>query len=72
MKLAESWVEDAPELIKLGTFHDDVEEADEADEAKDGCGGVAWQPYVLKKPHASNKMLHELARGSSRRRKTAW
>src|SRR5262249_11509441 len=31
-------------------------------EAKDGCGGVAWQPYVLKKPNTSNKQLHELAR----------
>ena len=35
---------------------------DEVDEAKDGCGGVAWQPYVLKKPQTSNKLLHELAR----------
>jgi hypothetical protein len=24
--------------------------------------GVAWRPYVLKKPHTSNKALHELAR----------
>ena len=62
MKLAESWIEDAPELSKLGAFHDEVEEVDEVDEAKDGCGGVAWQPYVLKKPRTSNKMLHELAR----------
>jgi hypothetical protein len=38
------------------TFHDEV------DEAKDGCGGVVWQPYVLKKAHTSNKLLHELAR----------
>jgi hypothetical protein len=42
--------------------HDEVEEVDELDESKDGCGGVEWQPYVLKTPHSSNKMLHELAR----------
>jgi hypothetical protein len=46
----------------LQGFPDEVEEVDEADEAEDGCGGVVWQPYVLKKPHTSNKMLHELAR----------
>jgi hypothetical protein len=62
MKLAESWVEDALTGTALEGFHDEVEEVDEADEAEDGCGGVVWQPYVLKKPHASNKMLHELAR----------
>jgi len=65
MKLANSWVEDAPTGTALGGFHDEV------DEAKDGCGGVVWQPYVLKKPHTSNKMLHELARevrGEERKR----
>ena len=62
MKLADSWVEDAPTATALEGFHDEVEEVDEVDEAKDGCGGVVWQPYVLKKPHTSNKMLHELAR----------
>jgi hypothetical protein len=62
MKLAESWIEDAPELTKLGAFHDDVEEVDEVDEAEDGCAGVAWQSYVLTKVNTSNKMLHELAR----------
>ncbi len=68
MKLAESWIEGAPELTKLGGFHDEV---DEVDEAEDGCGGVVWQSYVLKKPHTSNKMLHELARevkGKEKRR----
>ena len=35
MKLAESWIEGAPELTKLGSFHDEV---DEVDEAEDGCG----------------------------------
>jgi hypothetical protein len=62
MKLAESWIEDAPTGTALEGFHDEVEEVDEVDEAKDGCGGVRWQPYVLKKPHTSNKMLHELTR----------
>jgi hypothetical protein len=62
MKLANSWVEDAPTATVLEAFHDEVEEHDEVDEAKDGCGGVAWQQYVLKKPRTSNKMLHELAR----------
>ena len=62
MKLADSWVEDAPTAPALEIFHDEVEEADEVDETKDGCGGVDWQPYVLKKTQTSNKNLHELAR----------
>jgi hypothetical protein len=62
MKLAESWLEDSPTGTALADFHDEVEEHDEVDEAEDGCGGVEWQPYVLKKPNTSNKMLHELAR----------
>jgi hypothetical protein len=62
VKLAESWVEDAPLEPALAGFHDEVEEVDEVDEAEDGCGGVLWQPYALKKPRTSNKMLHELAR----------
>jgi len=62
MKLAESWVEDVPIGAVLESFHDEVEELDEVDEAEDGCGGVAWQPYVLKKLNTSNKQLHELAR----------
>jgi hypothetical protein len=62
MKLANSWIQDAPTVRALEAFHDKVEEHDEVDEAKNGCGGVAWQPYGLKKPHTSNKMLHELAR----------
>jgi hypothetical protein len=62
MKLADSWVEEAPTAIPSKPFYDEVEELDEVDESKDGCGGVVWQPYVLKKPHTSNKMLHELAR----------
>ena len=61
MKLADSWNENAP-AIALEGFHDEVEEHDEVDEAKDGWGRVAWQPYVLKKSHTSNKKLHELAR----------
>jgi hypothetical protein len=62
VKLAESWVEDVPQDTPLETFHDEVEEVDEIDEAKDGWGGVDWQLYVLKEPNTSNKMLHELAR----------
>lgn len=62
MKLADSWVEDALSLPAPEPFHDEVEEVDEVDEAKDGWGGVAWQPYVLTKVNTSNKMLHELAR----------
>jgi hypothetical protein len=62
MKLANSWVEDAPAATALETFHDEAKEVDEVDGPKDGCGGVVWQPYILRKPHTSNKMLHELAR----------
>jgi len=62
MKLADSWVGEAPTAIPSEPFHDEGEEVDELDEVKDGCGGVEWQPYVLKSPHSSNKMLHELAR----------
>src|SRR5215472_16279303 len=62
MKLAESWVEDAPTGTASTYFHDEVEEVDEVDEAEDGCGGVEWQPYVLKNRGTSNKQLHELAR----------
>jgi hypothetical protein len=62
VKLAESWVEDTPTGVALEDFHDEVEEVDEVDEAEDGCGGVVWQPYVLRKPSSSNKQLHELAR----------
>jgi hypothetical protein len=62
MKLADSWVGEAPTAIPSEPFYDEAEELDEVDEPKDGCGGVGCQPYVLKKPHTSNKMLHELAR----------
>ena len=62
MNLADSWLEDVLSLPASEPFHDEVEEVDEVDEAKDGCGGVVWQPYVLKKRHTSNKLLHELAR----------
>jgi hypothetical protein len=62
MNLADSWIEDVSSTAALEGFHDEVEEVDEVDEAEDGCGGVAWLPYVLKKAHTSNKMLHELAR----------
>ena len=62
MKLDDTWVDDSRPASALEAFHDEVEEVDELDEAEDGCGGGAWQPYVLKKPNTSNKMLHELAR----------
>jgi hypothetical protein len=62
MKLADSWVEDVPASAVAKAFHDEVEEHDEVDEAEDGCVGVVWQPYVLKKHGTSNKQLHELAR----------
>src|SRR5262245_20478645 len=62
MKLADSWVEDEQASAVSSNFHDEVEEHDEVDETEDGCGGVQWQQYVLKKGQTSNKMLHELAR----------
>jgi hypothetical protein len=62
MKLADSWTEDVPALGDLGTFHDEAEEVDEVDEAKDGCGCVCVEKYVLKRAGTSYKQLHELAR----------
>lgn len=58
MKLAEEWIENATAagLSPLPPFHDEVKEA------KDGCGGVPWQKYVLIEAQSSNKQLHELAR----------
>jgi len=62
MKLADSWPGDTPTGTASECFHDEVEEVDEVDEPEDACGGVVWQPYVLKKIQTSNKQLHELAR----------
>lgn len=62
MKLADAWVKNVPAPSVSEVFHDEVEEYDEVDESQDGCGGVEWQPYVLKQAHTSNKLLHELAR----------
>ena len=62
MKLANSWVQEPPTKTPSGHLYDEYEESDELDESKDGCGGVVWQPYVLKRAHTRNKMLHELAR----------
>ncbi len=56
MKLADSWIDDEQSVAPIEAFHDEV------DESEDGCGGVGWQQYVLKKPGTSNKQLHELAR----------
>lgn len=71
MKLANSWTEEAPTTIPSEQLYDEYEEYDELDESKDGCGGVQWWKYVLKKSCTSNKMLHELARdvrGAEKRR----
>jgi len=62
MKLADSWVEELPTAIPSKQLYDEYEELDEVDESKDGCGGVAWGDYVLKKSRTSNRMLLELAR----------
>jgi hypothetical protein len=62
MKLADSWTQDVPALADSGTFHDEVEEGDEGEEAEDGCGGVCVEKYVLKRAGTSNKQLHEFAR----------
>ena len=62
MKLADSWIDDEQSVAPIEAFHDEVEEIDAVDESADGCGGVVWQQYVLKKPGTSNKQLHELAR----------
>jgi hypothetical protein len=56
MKLANSWAEEAPTPTRSEQLYDEL------DESKDGCGGVCWWEYVLKKARTSNKMLHELAR----------
>ncbi len=62
MKLASDWIPNEPVVPVGDSFHDEVEEYDEVDELKDGCGCVGWQKYVLRAPHTSNKLLHELAR----------
>ena len=62
MKLADTWVEELPTAIPSKQLYDELDEYDEVDESEDGCGGVCWQSYVLKKAHTSNKNLHELAR----------
>lgn len=71
MKLANSWVQEAPTAVPSEHLYDESEEYDEVDESKDGCGGVQCWKYVLNKSRTSNKMLHELARevrGVERRR----
>jgi len=60
--LADSWIENDLISPVSGDFHDEGEEQDEGDEAEDGCGGVQWRLYVLKKNQTCNKQLHELAR----------
>ena len=74
MKLADSWEPERPTAITTsGRLYDESEEYDEVDESKDGCGGVEWWKYVLKKRHTSNDVMFELARevlGVERRRST--
>ena len=62
MKLADSWVGEASTPALSVQLYDELDEYDEVDESKDGCGGVWWWKYVLKEPRTSNKMLHQLAR----------
>ena len=62
MKLADSWVGEASTPALSVQLYDELDEYDEVDESKDGCGGVCWWKYVLKEPRTSNKMLHQLAR----------
>ena len=62
MKLADTWVQEPPAPTPSEQLYDELDESDEVDESKDGCGGVCWWEYVLKEPRTSNKMLHELAR----------
>jgi hypothetical protein len=62
MKLADSWVEEPSTTAPPARLYDELDEYDEVDESKDGCGGVCWWKYVLKKPRTSNRILHGLAR----------
>lgn len=62
MKLANSWVEEASTAIPSAQLYDELDEYDEVDESEDGCGGVVWWMYVLKRSRTSNRMLLELAR----------
>ena len=62
MKLADSWIEEPSTTAPPARLYDELDEYDEIDESKDGCGGVCWWKYVLNKARTSNKMLHELAR----------
>jgi hypothetical protein len=62
MKLADSWIEEPSTTAQPARLYDELDECDEIDESKDGCGGVCWWKYVLKKARTSNKLLHELAR----------
>ena len=44
MKLADSWVDDKPNLVLPAAFHDEVEEHDKVDEGKDG--GAVWSGSI--------------------------
>jgi hypothetical protein len=62
MKLANSWIDEPPPAIPSEQLYDELDEYDEIDESKDGCGGVCWWKCVLKKSRTSYRMLLELAR----------
>ena len=62
MKLAKSWIDEAPTALPVAHLYDESEESDEVDESKDGCAGVEWRKYVLNKPCTSNDILFDLAR----------
>ena len=62
MKLAKSWIDEAPTALPVAHLYDESEESDEVAESKDGCAGVEWRKYVLNKPCTSNDILFDLAR----------
>jgi hypothetical protein len=62
MKLADTWVEELSTAIPSKQLYNELDESDEVDESKDGCGGVRWGQYILNKSRTSNEMLFELAR----------
>jgi hypothetical protein len=42
-------------ILKDGQLYDELDESDKVDESKDGCGGVCWWNYVLKKSRARRR-----------------
>ena len=72
MKLAESWTEDAPTGTALESFHDEVEEHDEVDEAKDGCGGGVVAAVCINKDQKQQQITPSTCERNSRCGKEAW